>query len=525
MLDDPFKRTTLDPAIKPAISALFARARKGKGILSLILPSRQPPGASIAQILERHDPQLVSRLSRDIRSVTENEWYAAFGPRHAWGPHHNLSLVGTVLSLDSDAAYLLMTTWSGHVRERAVSRVRSVPGPFALALLAHRMNDWVPQVASAARRAFDMHTPGLTVETIADCAEYLQDFDRAGRADAEARQCVAALLARGDVVDLLRKSALGQRADTALRTFTRLVRTSALDADLPMVAVGHPHPRVRALATRAVLTGMHRWRAPDGNRERAVLVEADRDKLARTALADRAAAVRLAGLAYVADHAQSWPDRTEVLLAFAGDSRASLADAARFGLITAGIDWVARLRERLVRDGIANPDIARALGRFGTPADGERLQAIAAALCDAKAIPFLAGAAEQKCDPAIARLSGLAIGHSETALARRAARALREAGIYLPVDDLKAIADRGTEFFARGLAAHLKGASALAQFNVIARLERTKADGETSALYAQAVRKFCRGGFNIGDADRLALKEVLADAPKLSRALEPLLKL
>jgi hypothetical protein len=109
--------------------------------------------------------------------------------------------------------------------------------------------------------------------------------------------------------------------------------------------------------------------------------------------------------------------------------------------------------------------------------------------------------------------------------ARRAARALREAGNYLAVCDLKAIADRGTEFFARGLAAHLRGASAMAQFNIMARLERAQADGDTRALYAQAVRKNCRGGFTIAEADRPELKEILSDAPKLHQAREPLVKL
>jgi hypothetical protein len=508
------KRGTLHPAFGDAITAVFERARKGRGILSLVLPARNDR-AYVSSIIETHDPRRVSALVDRIRFETETAWHKCFAPRSVWTPHESIGLVRTVLSIDAGAAYPLMTTWSGHVREAAIRRVASVSGPFSLAMLVHRLNDWVEQVRKAAEAKLAALEGSIAPATIVGCVEMLLEFERVGRAGPTAQQLVANLMRSAPVTAMLRDEVLTGKTDRAFRIFQRQLRTPALDGTLMTLATVSPHPRIRACATRVILKRSYHWRGTAGQQERAVVVEADRELLARAALADRATGVRLAGLEYVVSNGRNWLDRESILLDHAAHPRNALAELAQYGLGAAGIDWVDCLRNRLVEGGKPSRHVARIIGKQGDAMDGARLWGIASALLDDRAIPFLSASAQLKNDAARERLSSITLRAADLRLARRAARALDEVGAYLTAEDLKPAADRGDEFFARGLDRHFKRLGVMKQISILARLERAGAKFDLDFWFSLPRRKINRGALIITDEDKKELELLLTAAPEI----------
>jgi hypothetical protein len=504
------KRGTLDPGFGDAITAVFERAQKSRGILSLVLPQRNE--GVLSSVLESHDPRRVSALVDRIRTETEAAWDKCFSPRRLW---ESQGLVKTVLSIDRDAAYPLMTVCSGHVREVAVRRVTSVPGPFSLAMLVYRLNDWVEQVRKAAEARLAALERKVAPETIVDCVEILLDFERFERAEPTAQQRVARLLGKPPVVALLRTVVLGGETDRAFRVFLRQMQTPILDDILVTLAAENPHPRIRSTATKALLAQSHHWHDATGQRSRHIDVKADRELLARQALADAAPGVRMAGLEYAVSNGREWLDYEVILLDHAASPRSALAALAQYGLAQAGIDWIEHLRARLVEDDTPSRLIARTLGKHGNAADGARLHGIAAALLDDQAIPFLSAAAQLKNDAAAARLSSIAVHDPNLLRARRAARALAEVAVYLPAEVVTPIADRGNEFFARGLGRHFKSLGVMKQLIVLARLERARTEFDLDLWFAVSRRKINRGAFTITDGDKKELEQLLPAAPKI----------
>ncbi|MES1200175.1 MAG: hypothetical protein ABUS57_01845, partial [Pseudomonadota bacterium] len=401
----------------------------------------------------------------------------------------------------------------GHVREMAVQSISTIPGPFCLALVVHRLNDWVVQVRLAAEKKLAAVQGDLSCATILGAIEYLWEFDRVGRAGDSARRFVQSLASRPDVLQALQAEALVGVTDRALRIVRRLLRSPTLDDDLLTLATTSRHPHIRATATRALLTHSVRWRDGRAIRHRELSFSGDVQSLARRALGDDATVVQLAGLEYVVSHGETWNDYEPILMRYAVHSRNSLAELAQWGLKKIGVDWIGRLRQQLFDGPAINRRVADILGRVGDAKDGERIYAASDALPDTLALPLLSASALLKVEPAVERLRQIALTTPNYELARRASRALQEAGVPLDADALKAMADRGDEFFARGLGRHITPLGAISQLNVLARLERARASFDLPAWFARTQKKINRGAFTINETEKTELQRLFADAP------------
>ncbi len=502
-------RTIVEPRLGPAVAAILGHANAKRGLLSRAL-SQVKDWPDVGSILETHDPRWIAMLVDQIRRSTEEVLLK-------WAPlNHAETAVRSVraaLKIDKDAAFPLMTVWSGYAREEAVRGIVDIPGPFCLAMIVHRTNDWVGTVRTAAEAKLASLKVSLKPQTVIGCIEFLWDFDRVGRADSTARLLVSELSNSPAVLAGLEREALSGATDRSFRIFRKLLRGAALDDQLASIAATSPHPRIRATATRALLSGTFQWLDEGAPQNRRVNVPIDRASFARAQVNDRSPAVQLASLEYTVAHGSDWDDYQELLIRFADDRRGALADIARWGLKQAGVDWVERLRARFNSE--PSPRIASLLGKFGTPEDGAAFYALASAMTDQMALPYLAAAAEQKVGAGARRLGEIAIHGEDIIVARRASRALARLGIVFDRHDLQNIADRGDEFFARGLSRHFGKLNVVSQLNILARLEAANADFNLEEWFAKPRIKVNRGAFLIGDAELNELRQLFERAPRV----------
>jgi hypothetical protein len=98
-------------------------------------------------------------------------------------------------------------------------------------------------------------------------------------------------------------------------------------------------------------------------------------------------------------------------------------------------------------------------------------------------------------------------------------------GVILGSDDLQPIAERGSEFIARGLRRHFGKLSVMQQLNILARLEAAKAEFSLDDWFAKPRHKINRGAFVVSDAQLSELGSLLERAPKLRTLAHNLLAL
>jgi hypothetical protein len=514
----PNKHSDLNPAFAPLVEAIFARTPKRRFFLFRLFAKREAPEPieGLNEVLESHDPRHVSTIVDQIRRATELQTPPYYVHGKAWIVGSKPSRIASALAAAPGVAYALSTVWSGHIREHAIRSIKSVPGPFCLSLLVFRMNDWVAQVRRAAEEKLTVLGASLDDALIIGCIEYLWEFERVGRAGASARRLVDSLIGRPGVLAALREEGLDSATDRTLRLTRHLLRTSALDADLETLATKSQHPSIRAMATRALLAGRHRWRDGGVLHERELAPAADRVALARRSLEDRSALVQLAGLEHIVAHEQDHPDRIGALLRYAAHRRNALAELAQWALAKGGVDWAPYLRGRLVGASGVDRNVARVLGRHGNAQDGERILLLTDSMPDSAAVTLLGASAMQDIELAIQRLRKLALNHGDIAVARSASAALLDARKHLDVESLKSVADRRGELFARGLSPHLTPMPAMDQINILARLERSGTDFDERTWRAKVLRKINRAPVTMSDAARLELRELFAQAPRVA---------
>lgn len=360
-----------------------------------------------------------------------------------------------------------MTVWSGYTREAAVRAVTEVPGAFCLALLIYRLNDWVPQVRVATEEKLVSLLGDLPDEIIADCYELLFAFARFGRAGSTGRAIVDRLLSRPGVDRIIRESLLSSRHDRALRLFRLGLQNDQFDQELERLATVARHANVRALATRTLLEGQARWKDRGGLARRPVSFSGSKSALARIALQDQSPRVQVAALDYVVNNLDGWADPEEVFVTFATHRSLPLAERALYGLRAIGIDPLAVLRSRL--NGPSGPDRTAAilLGRRGNEEDAARLFEAAQQLDGRSRLTFLAAAARLAHTGAIDALKDAALRGDERNLAKAAAKAIRDSGQRIDPNELIRMADRGQEFFDRGLGAFLSRIPVLASLIIL----------------------------------------------------------
>ncbi len=495
MSKSPGVRSRLDPRVAAAIETSVQS------------------GASSVTVgdLESHDPRFVGRISDKIRRSLDDALYRALGWSVLQDPRATSRLVAEATSKSDIAACLLSTSGRGYVREAAVHRI-VVVGPFSLAILVNRLNDWVPNVRRAAEARLTELLPRIDPGVVVGCIEYLWLFDEYGRATSEGRAIVDALIGDDAVTRHLRHDLSESWDDRAVRLFQRVLRTPVLDDLLGQLATQHRHPRVRAIAAKVALEGVVAWRTRT-TQKRSVIAEIDRLSLARTLLNDRSVDVQYHALQYISQNLEDAPGLDDILKRYLLHPRAKLSELAQWKLGRRGVDWLNWLREQLGERPV-DTSLARVLSRTGGKLDGERLWRSAQGAPEASRFTFVLAAARLKQEDALKEARAVALHAPSTVVSRSVAAALLDVDEVIPATELMDAACDASDFVRRGLLAHLRRQSVVGQLGLLCRLEANGHPPDGQEL-VRLSRRINRGRFDPTPSELSSLRAQCGTCPRI----------
>lgn len=149
----------------------------------------------------------------------------------------------------------------GFKRERTL-RILSggAPNRFFLAMVVRRLNDWVPQVRSAARERLPSIAAASNPDDVVDvlCA-VLPHWNSWGRSEDEGRQTVLEIASTEAAARVLKSRLISGAAGPLASVLAQVGRSSVLDAHLLQIAGSAIQPSVRAKAYKSLLDGKATW--------------------------------------------------------------------------------------------------------------------------------------------------------------------------------------------------------------------------------------------------------------------------
>ena len=171
-----------------------------------------------------------------------------------------LGVYAGLLEYRPDVAYLFIFHRDGVLRERALDMIQEgLRSAFYVATLAYRLNDWVPQVRSAAVRCADRVLPLTDAAIIAEAATSLYARRLSWQRWGDEAAALDRALSRDDVsaklADLLRQARDGPMG-TVLK---HAIRWETMDRHLDALSTGAFLPQVRAVALQTLVSGVARW--------------------------------------------------------------------------------------------------------------------------------------------------------------------------------------------------------------------------------------------------------------------------
>ena len=240
----------------------------------------------------------------------------------------------------------------GFRRERALRTLSGgAPNSFLLALVARKLNDWVPQVREAARDALlliaEASDPEIIVDVLFIILPYWNSWGRMGDIEKEA---LMKIILMGKVTDSLKKRLLSSSSGPVSAVFVQAGRTVALDNFLAEIAEKSVQPSLRAKAYRCQFEGKFVWaegdtwqwidkaygirrRIPD-LKERKISTTSPFLKSLRMATIDRSPMVRrIAGEMLIKELDNIGNEAFTLANVLASDISPSVAERGRFALV------------------------------------------------------------------------------------------------------------------------------------------------------------------------------------------------
>lgn len=474
---------------------------------------RREPDAFIPRdAIELHDQRFVAPISDQLRRGIDGLLYRELGWEALNKPLDVERFVIDRSRFDELLPLILSVSARGHVRESAVRNVERVTGPFAIALLTQRLNDWVPQVRGAAEVKLAALLPTLRPSVVAACIETLWRFDEVGRASITGRALVRALREKADEVIGARDWLFQFEGDRAVGLLHGLLRTGAADEHMVRIAQAHRHPRVRALAARAVLEGVYAWRTPATQRRRMPLLRLERQTFALGLLNDRSVEVQYWALQHLAQHDGARDSLEPILKRYLLHPRKKLSELAQWKLNKRGFDWLCWVR----REFAASPQdlrFAKLLGRVGGAADGDAIWQSALDAPEDRRLAFMICAAQLQQPLAQERLEQVALADRDMSTSKRAASTLLEAKALIPSASLRGAATQGEAFIKRGLLAHVRRHDVLAQLEIFSVLEAA-GSAPDPVEFSRLNRKINRGRFEVTPDAIVRLRRLSETSPR-----------
>lgn len=149
----------------------------------------------------------------------------------------------------------------GFRRERALRMLSDgAPNSFLLALVARKLNDWVPQVREAARDALQLIAKASDPDFIVDALFItLPYWNSWGRMRDKEKETLMKIISMGKVAHSLKKRLLISSSGPVSTIFVQAGRTAALDNFLAEIAEKSVQPSLRAKAYRCQFEGKFVW--------------------------------------------------------------------------------------------------------------------------------------------------------------------------------------------------------------------------------------------------------------------------
>lgn len=149
----------------------------------------------------------------------------------------------------------------GFKRERTL-RILSgrAPNRFFFAMAVRRLNDWVPQVRSAAREQLPSIAVASNPEDVVDvlCA-VVPHWNSWGRSEDEGKRTLLTIASIEAVANTLKSRLISAAAGSLASVLGQVGQISVLDAFLPQIANSAIQPSVRAKAYKSLLDGKATW--------------------------------------------------------------------------------------------------------------------------------------------------------------------------------------------------------------------------------------------------------------------------
>jgi hypothetical protein len=239
----------------------------------------------------------------------------------------------------------------GFKRERTLRSLSGrAPNRFFFVMAVRRLNDWVPQVRSAAREQLPSIAAASNPEDVVDvlCA-VLPHWNSWGRSEDEGKQTLLAIASIEAVTQSLKSRLLTAAAGPLASVLAQAGQTSVLDAYLPDIASSAIQPSVRAKAYKSLLDGRAIWLA--GRKwewtdmryckghfaptlcDRPLAMRFPLEETLRAATSDRSVFVRrIAGDALIRELETLGAVARQLALILASDSHPSVAERGNFAL-------------------------------------------------------------------------------------------------------------------------------------------------------------------------------------------------
>ncbi|GMU65864.1 MAG: hypothetical protein AMXMBFR36_21380 [Acidobacteriota bacterium] len=159
------------------------------------------------------------------------------------------------------ASWLDLCSHDGRKRESALRDTSGgAPSPFLFALALRRLNDWVPQVRTAARETLPRVASNSKPQDVAAALwSLLTHWNTWGRMESADRDVVLGLTAIDAVACALRHKILSATAGAAAQVLSQCVRSPTFDQWIGEFAKDAAQPAVRARAFRWLLDGRAAW--------------------------------------------------------------------------------------------------------------------------------------------------------------------------------------------------------------------------------------------------------------------------
>ncbi len=180
--------------------------------------------------------------------------YASLAPSHLRLIHINAGLMGSLSWLDVCNA-------DGFKRERALRTLSGgAANRFLFALVVRRLNDWVPQVRSAARDVLpliaELTDPEIIVDVLFITLPYWDSWGRMAEAE---KSILMKIVSMDNVAVSLKRRLILSTSGPVAAIFTQAGRSGALDAFLTEISERSVQPSLRAKAYRCQFEHKFVW--------------------------------------------------------------------------------------------------------------------------------------------------------------------------------------------------------------------------------------------------------------------------